>query len=107
MPNEITSPPESLLLRLHRALGPIAGGLILDGVDLMTFGPVGVFGGFLLGGAAGWWITSIYGFQQRTRAIVAVLAAIYTAIPLTEPFPFATAVAALGRFRKRIDVDDS
>jgi hypothetical protein len=101
MPNEIEPDSEILLLRLHRALGPLAGGLILDGVDLLTFGPIGIFGGFLLGGAVGWWITSIYGFQPRMRALLALAAAVYTAIPLTEPFPLATAISALGRFRKR------
>jgi hypothetical protein len=46
------------LRRLHRSIGPIAGGLILDLVDLATFGPIGLFGGWILGAAVGWWIAS-------------------------------------------------
>ena len=94
-------PRESLLARLHRALGPLAGGLILDFVDIATFGPVGILGGFLVGALAGWWVSSIYEFSPRSRVLLAVLAAVYTAVPLTEPLPLATAISALARFRER------
>ena len=78
-----TRTEESLLVRLHRALGPIAGGLILDFVDLVTFGPLGLLGGFMLGGVAAWWITSIYRLSPIKRVIFVVLAMFYTAAPLT------------------------
>ena len=97
---------ESLLVRLHRAIGPIAGGLILDFVDLATFGPIGLFGGFLIGAIVGWWVSSIYDFTHRSRVLFAVLAAVYTAIPLTEPFPIATGISALARFRERRSRDE-
>jgi hypothetical protein len=94
-------PREPLVVRLHRALGPLAGAMLLDFVDLVTFGPIGLFGGFLLGAAVGWWISSIYEFTTRGRALFAALAALYTAIPFTEPIPVATIIAALARFRER------
>jgi hypothetical protein len=94
-----TEPHEALLVRLHRALGPLAGGMILDFVDLATFGPVGLFGGFLIGAAVGWWVSSIYGFTTQARILFATFAAIYTAIPFTELLPLATIISAIARFR--------
>lgn len=101
MSTKVPTEHESWLARIHRALGPIAGGLILDLVDLATFGPIGLFGGFLMGGIVGWWVSSIYEFSARSRVMFAVLAAVYTAVPLTEPFPLATGISALARFRER------
>ena len=96
-----TAQHESLFARLHRALGPILGGLILDFVDIVTFVPIGLFGGFLVGGLVGWWIATLYEFSPRGRAFLAILAALYTPVPLTEPLPIATAVGAVARFRQR------
>jgi hypothetical protein len=97
-----TSPPQPLTLleRLHRALGPLAGGIIIDVVDLATFGPIGLVMGALIGGLVGWWVSSIYGFGTRGRALIAILAAIYCTVPFTELFPLATLVAATARFRE-------
>jgi len=92
-----TAPP-TLLERLHRALGPLAGGIIIDFVDFATFGPIGLVLGPVLGGMAGWWVSSIYNFGTRGRVIVATLAAIYCTIPFTELLPLATLVAAVARF---------
>lgn len=86
-----------LLWRVHRALGPIAGGLLLDFTDLATFGPMGVFGSFL-GAAVVLWISSLYRFSLRTKIILAFLAGVYCTVPMTEPFPIATLVCAACRF---------
>lgn len=86
------------LTRLSRALGPIAGGLLLDFVDLATLGPIGLFLGPFLGFAAGLWICSAYRFSTRTKIVLSLLAGIYCMIPMTEPFPLATLVAACCRF---------
>ena len=86
------------LRRLHRSIGPIAGGLILDLVDLATFGPIGLFGGWILGTAVGFWIASIYGFSKQAKINIAILAGLYCMIPFTEPVPLATIVSALARF---------
>jgi hypothetical protein len=97
-----TSPlkPLTILERLHRALGPLAGGIIIDFIDLVTFGPIGLVVGPVVGGLVGWWVSSIYGFGPRGRALVAFLAAIYCTVPFTELFPLATMVAATARFRE-------
>ena len=72
--------------------------MILDLVDLATFGPIGLFGGWILGAAVGWWVASIYGFSKQAKINIALLAAIYCMIPFTEPVPVATIVFALTRF---------
>lgn len=91
-------PKYDFLRRLHRSIGPIAGGMILDLVDLATFGPIGFFGGWVLGAAVGWWIASIYGFSKQAKINIAILAGLYCMIPFTEPVPLATIVSALARF---------
>ena len=92
---------ESLSRRLYQALGPLAGGILLDVLDLATFGPVGMYGGFVIAAALGWWISSLYELSTRMRLVFAALAAVYIAIPFTEILPLATAVSALARLRER------
>jgi hypothetical protein len=88
----------TLLERLHYALGPLAAGIIIDIVDFAMFGPIGLALGPVVGGLAGWWVSSLYGFGTRGRLIVAIAAAIYVTVPFTELLPLATMVAAVGRF---------
>lgn len=87
-----------LIERLHRAFGPLVGGMILDLVDLSSFGPLGI-GGFFVGGLTGWWICSIYNVATSTRLTLALLAGIYCLFPLTEFIPVATLISAFIRFR--------
>ena len=90
-----------LIYRLYRAVGPLAGGILLDTIDLVTFGPIGIMGGFVIAITVGWWISSIYHFPVKGRILFAVLAGIYTAIPMTEIIPVATMVSAIARFREK------
>ena len=90
---------EPLIYRIHRAIGPLAGGLILDFVDLATFGPLGIVGLFI-GGLIGWWVSSIYNFSKKARLLWAMLAAIYCLFPLTELIPVATIISAFARFEE-------
>lgn len=90
-------PADGPLQRLQRSLGPVLGGLVLDTVDLATFGPVGLYGGFLLGGAVGWWVATLYGFGGARRGLVTGLAALYTGFPGTAFIPLATIVGGLVR----------
>lgn len=92
-------PADGLLQRLYRSLGPVAGGLLLDMVDLATFGPIGVYGGFLLGGAVGWWVATLYGVHGAGRGLITGLAALYTGFPGTAFVPLATVVGGLLRLR--------
>jgi hypothetical protein len=91
-------PPDSLILRLHRAFGPLAGGMILDAADLLTPGPVGLAGGQFVGMPVGWWISSIYGFTIPSRLLCATLAGVYCMTPGTELIPLATIISAAARF---------
>ena len=93
--------PEPLLARLHRALGPLAGGLILDVVDLAMFGPLGLLAGPVVGAAVGWWVSSLYRLSATDRVVFAALAALYVSFPLTEVLPIATLISAFARFQPR------
>lgn len=87
------------LKKLYRALGPIAGGLFLDMLDLATFGPFGFYVGWIVGLSVGWWMASIYGFGNLGKTLFACMAAIYLTMPFTELVPVATIISAFARFR--------
>ena len=55
-----------------RFLAPIAAGLLLDAIDLMTFGPVGLWTGLAIGGSAGWVLSPYLGFSARHRWLCAL-----------------------------------
>jgi len=86
---------DSGVRRFAARFGPLLGGMLLDLVDLATFGPAGLYGGFLLGGAAGWWLGHRYGLSGRQRAAMALAAAAYSATPATETLPLGTLVGGL------------
>ena len=88
----------NVFTRLTYALGPLAGGMLLDVMDLATLGPIGIGFGWLLGGGVAWWIGSIYGFSFDKKVILAALAAVYCSVPMTEMLPVATIVSAACRF---------
>ena len=86
--------------RLHDAFGPIAGGVMLDLVDLATFGPIGLLCGWLFGALIGWWITSIYNLSPGARMGWAMLCGLYCMIPFTAILPLGTIMGAFARFAK-------
>ena len=101
LPSSLETPANyfaGLFHRLHRAVGPVAGALILDFADFATFGPVGVVIGWLVGAAAGWWISSLQGYSLRYRIIWAALAALYCTVPFTAVIPLATICSVVARF---------
>jgi len=83
--------------RIRRILGPMVAGLAIDALDLMTFGPIGIYTGVILGGAAGWWLAPELGFPQRMRWLCAALTGLYCTIPLTGFLPLAAIVAGISR----------
>jgi len=91
---------KNILQRVHNAFGPIAGGLILDFVDLATFYPFGLFLGPILGAAVGFWIASIYNFSKVGRFVTVVLSAVYCTLPFTSVVPLGTIISASARFLK-------
>jgi len=81
-------------------IGPVVAGMLLDLVDFATFGPVGLYGGFVVGAGLGWWLAGLYGLTRRGRLLAAVAAAVYSATPATEWLPLGTLAGALLKWRR-------
>jgi len=92
--------------RINRAFGPIAAGLVIDLVDLATFGPIGLFLGLPLGGLCGYWMGTALGLEKKQALWCALAAGIYCMMPLTEFLPLATLVGALARFHDSRDEEE-
>jgi len=88
----------NLFERLHRALGPILAGMLLDLLDLATFGPIGIYAGFIVGAIVGWWIGGLYRFPKSLKIATSILAGIYMTVPMTEFIPIATLIGGVARF---------
>ncbi len=70
---------------------PICGGIMLDFLDLTTFGPIGIYAGFLLGFIIGYQLCPIFGLHNgKKRLVWACVTGIYFTIPGTEYLPIAT-----------------
>lgn len=93
-------PAAPLAPRLNRAFGPVAAGMLLDLIDLATFGPIGLITGLPVGAAAGWWMASALGVEKKNRRWFALAAAIYCTIPFTAVIPLATLTGAYVRFKQ-------
>ena len=91
-------PPADTLRRLNRAFGPVVAGMILDVVDLATFGPIGFFLGIPVGLAAGYWLGSCLGLERKHCLWVAMASALYCTTPGTEFIPLGTLVGACARY---------
>ena len=81
-----------------RFLAPIAAGLLLDAIDLMTFGPVGLWTGLAIGGSAGWLLSPYLGFSERHRWLCALFAGVYCTLPFTSFVPLAGVLATAANF---------
>ncbi len=97
-PSAQTDEVTGLLQRILFSLGPLGAGILLDLLDLATFGPFGLCLGAVVGGAAGWILGKHEGFDQNLRIAFALSCAAYMTIPFTEPIPAATALFLLARF---------
>jgi hypothetical protein len=76
----------------------VIAGLIIDLVDLATFGPIGLVLGLPIGGAAGYWMGRTLGLNQKASLLCALAAGVYCTIPGTEMLPIATLVGAAARY---------
>lgn len=97
-PEQSAPPPPSQATRLNRAFGPVVAGLIIDLVDLATFGPFGLYLGLPIGGFAGYWMGRALGFAPKPSLLCALAAGIYCTLPGTEMLPIATVVGACARY---------
>jgi hypothetical protein len=86
--------------RINRALGPVMAGLIIDVVDVATFGPLGMVLGLPVGGAAGYWMGRTLGLGKQACLYCALAAGMYCTIPFTELLPLGTIVGAYARYRQ-------
>ena len=93
-------PVESVGRRLNRAFGPVVAGLIIDAVDLATFGPIGYVLGLPVGGLAGYWLGRCMGLGRAGSLWCALAAGLYCMLPLTHLLPLATLVGAYVRYLK-------
>lgn len=95
------NPPADTARRLNRAFGPVVAGMILDVVDLATFGPIGFFLGIPVGLAAGYWLGTCLGLERKHCLWVGMASAIYCTTPGTEFIPLGTLVGACARYWER------
>ena len=100
-------PKPSPAQRLNRAFGPVVAGLVIDFVDLATFGPIGLYLGLPIGGFAGYWMGRALGLERKPSLGCALLAGVYCMIPGTEMIPVATVVGALARYRESVPKPDA
>lgn len=96
---ERTRSPRRNWRRMNRTFGPILAGMVIDMVDLATFGPMKRFVGLPAGALAGYWMASIFRLPLKQKLLCALAAAIYCVIPGLEFIPVATLLGAYIRFR--------
>ncbi len=92
--------PKLRVRRLNRAFGPVVAGMIIDGVDFVTFGPIGLICGFPLGGLAGYWLGRCLGFDREMSIYCGLIAGVYCTIPGTELLPLGTLIGAYARYEE-------
>lgn len=80
-------------------------GAILDMLDLLTFGPIGLWLGMAIGGLAGWWLAPTLGFRAERRWLCALLAGVYCTLPVTSFIPAATLLTIVAPLFRRDDDD--
>lgn len=96
--HEVSRP--SLGDRIFAAFGPLTAGILIDALDVLTFGPIGMYLGPLLGALLGWWLALKLNLGVVGQCVLLAVTAIYCALPGSELMPLATAVIALARFFK-------
>ena len=95
-PESWSRPRPSTAKRAERAFGPIVAGAIIDAIDFVVWG----FAGLVIGGAAAFWICSVYKLPWWQRLLWSVAAAYYCAIPFTRFIPLGMLIGAYVQFRE-------
>ena len=83
--------------RQIRGFLPILGAVIIDGMDLVTMGPVGIGMGMFVGGLLSWAVAYRHGLTFWQSLIAGTAGALYCALPFTEALPIATLLALISR----------
>lgn len=76
---------------------PTLVGFLLDALDVLTFGPLGLRGGLVAGSLAAFALLSMLGVPFRFRIPIALGAGVYCAMPGTEFLPLGTLIGVLLR----------
>lgn len=85
--------------RMNHAFGPIAAGMTLDLMDLITFGPVGFVLGAPFGALAGYWMGTALRLDRMGIIFCTIAGGVYCTIPFTELLPLGTLVGAIVRYQ--------
>jgi len=80
---------------------PYLAAMLLDAVDLATFGPLGLWLGFILGALTGWFLAESLGFKRENRWMGSALGGLYCMLPGTSVLPVATVATAILNFGER------
>ncbi len=99
-PAEVTREDEPPRRRAAR-VPPIVAGMLLDAVDFATMGPLGLYGGFVLGALAAYWAAREVGLEGRSRWVAALAGAVYAATPATELLPLGTLIGVAVQIWRR------
>ena len=81
-------------------LAPVIAGLLLDALDLATYGPIGLWAGLAVGGLAGYFLAASMGVAQKRRLGYAAVAGVYCMMPFTAFLPVATVLGTLIQLRE-------
>ncbi len=84
-----------------RPIPPVLLGMIVDAVDFATLGPIGLYGGFVLGGLAAYWAAREAGMRGRGAWLAGLAGAVYAGTPATEMVPLATIIGTGVQLAKR------
>lgn len=84
--------------RSKQAFRPLIPGLILDLVDFITFGPLGLYLGVIVGCPLGYWICAKARLPFLKRLVGAGLAGVYCTLPFTGWLPAAALLGLYARF---------
>lgn len=76
---------------------PLLVGMLIDVVDVLSFGPQGFATGILVGAPLAWWCASMWGLPRSVRLLAAAAAALYCFVPGTEILPLATFAQVVAR----------
>lgn len=86
--------PTRRLQRLAEIFGPLAVAVMVDAVDFVSFGQIGLVFGMLVGGSLTYFFTSIYGLPVWQRLAWSLAAGVYCLLPHGRVLPLATLLVA-------------
>ena len=81
-------------------IGPVLAGFLLDGVDFVTYGPIGLWAGAAAGALAGYLLALSMGVEFERRWPYAAAAGAYCMLPFTAFLPLATVLGTAIRLRE-------